>query len=1087
MTISGGNFNSVSQVAFSGKPAATFTVLSPTQISATAPVGVATGPLTVVNDIGTGISGTNFAVVQPPFVTSFTPIEGPIGTEVTITGANLQHIEQVSINGTPTLGLSIDSNSQIRTNVPSGASSGLITVANQAGNASSAGPFIVIELPSSLTLNPTDDVYVHSGKPDRNHAHDADVRLRRTSSKVRLIAYFKFNVTGLSGNPESAKLRLSVEDGSDDGGSIFQVSNNFQGSTTPWDEDNLVFNNAPDVPNNAISSVSQADVNQTVEFDLTSAITGNGIYSFAIEIRSADLLIYSANGSANPPQLIIETGAAVSRVPSITSFTPIAGGPGTQVTITGVNFDGVNSVDFNGVSASDFFADSDTQLRATAPTGVTTGPIRISSAAGTAVGLNDFQVPTGETSFNFSPTDDAMVRSDEPDHKFGLGDILRARHSTNNVDHRGYMKFSVTGLNGIVTRATIRLFVVDNSSDGGSIFSVSNNFLGTGIPWNEADLSFGNAPEPAGTALSTLGSTSAGETVEFDVTGAISGNGVVSFVLSSTSNDAAIFHSRENATPPELIVETDGGASLPKPPSIASFTPTAGPSGTEVTVFGSNLNGTTAVRFSGLAASSFDLDSNTQLRVTVPVGAGSGAISVTNGDGTASSVNSFSVLKPPTISSFAPTSGPVGQEVTIGGSNFSGLTDITFNGISATNINLDSDTQVRAQVPLGASTGPITVSNALGSAATQSNFSVTNLPSIFSFTPATGIAGTVVTITGINFTDVSGVAFNGISASSFSVSSDTQIQATVPEGASTGKIQVTNPDGAGESATSFALPAKPTISFFTPASGIRGSEVTISGANFVGVTDIVFNGAPATEFDIDSDNQIRATVPGGATSGSISLTNSIGTTLSATPFTVSTGIGTFSFFPSDDSYVRSSRETTSFGNDADLKVRTSSTTERNVYLKFNLSSLAGTVESAKIRLECTDGSVAGGSVFSVSNNFIGTGIPWTEEELAWINAPAISGTPLSTLGNVGTGQIVEFDVTAAIVGDGTYSFAIRNSNSDLANYSAKEGSTPPELVVTTGNGLSKQSPDETTEEQPVEVDDVPLPDQPTLYANYPNP
>jgi hypothetical protein len=787
--------------------------------------------------------------------------------------------------------------------------------------------------------------------------------------------------------------------------------------------------------------------------------------------------------------LIIDTGVGVSNVPTITSFAPIAGGPGTQVTITGVNLGGINSVQFNGVSASSFFVDSATQVRATAPVGVTTGPIRVSSVAGTAGSLNDFQVPTGETSFSFSPTDDAMVRSDEPDKQFGLGDILRARHATNNTDHRGYMKFNVTGLNGAVTSATIRLFVVDNSSVGGSIFSTSNNFLGTGTPWDEATLSFGNAPEPAGSALSTLVSITAGETVEFDVTGGITDNGVFSFVLTSNSNAAAIFHSKENVNDPELIVETDGGASLPKPPSIASFAPTAGPVGTEVTVSGSNLNGTAAVRFNGLAASSFDLDSNTQLRAIVPSGATNGPISVTNADGTGSSANSFSVLGPPTISSFAPTNGPVGQEVTIGGSNFSGLTNIAFNGISASNINLDSDSQVRAEVPLGASTGPITVSNALGSATTQSNFSVTNLPSVLSFTPATGTAGTIVTITGLNFTGASSVTFNGTSATSFSVSSDTQIQATVPVGASTGKIQVTNSDGTGESATNFALPAQPAISFFSPASGVRGSEDTIFGSNLFGVTGIIFNGAPATESNIDSDTQIRATVPGGATSGPISITNSVGTAVSATPFTVSTGIGTFAFFPSDDAYVRSSRDTMNFGTDADLKVRTSSTAERNVYLKFKLSSLAGTIESAKIRLECTDGSVAGGSLFSVSNNFIGTGIPWTEEELAWANAPAISGTPLATLGNVGAGQIVEFDVTAAIVGDGTYSFAIRNSNSDLANYSSKEGSTPPELVVTTGTGLSKQAPDtdEATEEKPIEVNDVPLPDQPTLYANYPNP
>ncbi len=55
--------------------------------------------------------------------------------------------------------------------------------------------------------------------------------------------------------------------------------------------------------------------------------------------------------------------------------------------------------------------------------------------------------------------------------------------------------------------------------------------------------------------------------------------------------------------------------------------------------------------------------------------------------------------------------------------------------------------------------------------------------------------------------------------------------------------------------------------------------------SFTGATDVTFNVTAAT-FTIDSDYQIRATVPVGATPGKISVTNAIGTGTSATDFTV---------------------------------------------------------------------------------------------------------------------------------------------------------------------------------------------------------
>jgi Ca2+-binding RTX toxin-like protein len=77
-------------------------------------------------------------------------------------------------------------------------------------------------------------------------------------------------------------------------------------------------------------------------------------------------------------------------------------------------------------------------------------------------------------------------------------------------------------------------------------------------------------------------------------------------------------------------------------------------------------------------------------------------------------------------------------------------------------------------------------------------------PTISSFAPASGPAGTKVTITGANFTAATAIAFNGTLASS-TVSSDTQITATVPSGATSGPISVTTPGGTANSPTDFTV------------------------------------------------------------------------------------------------------------------------------------------------------------------------------------------------------------------------------------------------------------------------------------------
>ena len=79
------------------------------------------------------------------------------------------------------------------------------------------------------------------------------------------------------------------------------------------------------------------------------------------------------------------------------------------------------------------------------------------------------------------------------------------------------------------------------------------------------------------------------------------------------------------------------------------------------------------------------------------------------------------------------------------------------------------------------------------------------LPTVASFSPASGAVGTVVTITGTGLLKTTAVKFGGVAATAFTVDSDTKVTATVPTGAVTGKISITTTGGAANSATSFTV------------------------------------------------------------------------------------------------------------------------------------------------------------------------------------------------------------------------------------------------------------------------------------------
>ena len=148
------------------------------------------------------------------------------------------------------------------------------------------------------------------------------------------------------------------------------------------------------------------------------------------------------------------------------------------------------------------------------------------------------------------------------------------------------------------------------------------------------------------------------------------------------------------------------------------------------------------------------------------------------------------------------SAGKVGKSIGLLGQGFTGATNVGFGGTSAS-FSVVSDTYMTATVPNLALTGFIKVTTPGGTLTSNKTFRVT--PQMTSFDPSSGPVGTVVTINGVSLTQTTKVTFGGVKATTFAVVSDSQLTATVPTGAVTGRIVITTKGGTAMSATDFTV------------------------------------------------------------------------------------------------------------------------------------------------------------------------------------------------------------------------------------------------------------------------------------------
>lgn len=170
-------------------------------------------------------------------------------------------------------------------------------------------------LPStSLRFVPDADAYVKEAESTTNFG--AKSTLQVDGGEQADESFIRFTVENVSGTILSAHLRLYTRKNSTkDGPAIYATSES-------WDEEKLTWSQRPDYHRDALDNKDQLDAESWVEYDVTSAVTGNTTFNFVLVGDSKDAVAFSSRESNQPPELVVTfiPEATMDLPPTPTSF-----------------------------------------------------------------------------------------------------------------------------------------------------------------------------------------------------------------------------------------------------------------------------------------------------------------------------------------------------------------------------------------------------------------------------------------------------------------------------------------------------------------------------------------------------------------------------------------------------------------------------------------------------------------------------------------------------------------------------------------------------------------------------------------------
>ncbi len=173
--------------------------------------------------------------------------------------------------------------------------------------------------------------------------------------------------------------------------------------------------------------------------------------------------------------------------------------------------------------------------------------------------------------------------------------------------------------------------------------------------------------------------------------------------------------------------------------------------------------------------------------------------------------------------------GKIGDVIDISGSNFSRISRVLFSN-AGSNFSVPNDNLIKARVPEGVAWDYIKIISDDRSATGISSKKFAPEPLIQDYYPTSGIYGDTISITGLAFSGVSAVTFNGLEAS-HSVQNNYFITATVPSGDTRGDLTVHGQSGLSYTAVNSFSP-QVIVTGFSPTSGIPGVSINIYGKYF---------------------------------------------------------------------------------------------------------------------------------------------------------------------------------------------------------------------------------------------------------------
>lgn len=299
------------------------------------------------------------------------------------------------------------------------------------------------------------------------------------------------------------------------------------------------------------------------------------------------------------------------------------------------------------------------------------------------------------------------VATHEIGHALGLnhstvpGATMQPAISGNGSTERSIEADDIAGVQaiyGVKAAGKPRISALAGSAAAGQVLQL----LGQGFAPSGNEAWFTNA-SATGTPVQVPGLVSVSGGTRIDVlVPAQAANGEV-LVRVPGSSGAAL----SNAFPIDVV---------PFPVSASQLAPTAGPQGgfTLVEISGSGLLGVSSVRFDGTPALEVEVVSDALVRATTPPGAALGAVDVqlVHSEGVLVMASAFTYLPnpPPQLSSVSPVQGGKqgGTTVTLSGATLLGVTQVRFDGVPGTQLQILDATQLSAVTPPGA-VGPASV------------------------------------------------------------------------------------------------------------------------------------------------------------------------------------------------------------------------------------------------------------------------------------------------------------------------------------------------------------------------------------------